>query len=124
VAEMLMSNNRPKGYCEIHKVTYLLQYGCLRCDGRKALLPLGPFKGDRYDEVRDGARLTGQILKVYEAVKDHEWRSVKEISQIIGAPENSVQAQLRNLRKEEFGSHVVETKRATDTGLFLYRLVI
>ena len=86
------------------------------------------FQGADFDQERDGARLTGQIHRVYTIMKDRKWRTVSEI-QIdifkkfaIKDPENSIQAQLRNLRKPEFGKHSVERIRREKTNVSEYQL--
>lgn len=89
--------------CSKHRVSYLVKYGCSKCG------PLRPpeeyrFSGATYDPVRDRARLTGQILRVFDVIKDHGAHTVHEIAEATGDPENSIQAQLRNMRKVEFGS--------------------
>jgi len=81
------------------------------------------FDGPCYSPV-DKARLTGQILRVYNLIRDGKWRTLVEIAQATGDPESSVSAQLRHLRKEKFGAYDIE-KRARGNradGLYEYRL--
>ncbi|NLT36791.1 MAG: Rrf2 family transcriptional regulator [Methanomassiliicoccus sp.] len=78
--------------------------------------------GAYYDEAQDGARLTTQLERVRHVLEDGRWHTVAAIAQLIDAPEPSVSAQIRNLRKEENGGYTIETKRAGG-GLFVYRLV-
>ena len=82
------------------------------------------FNGAEYSRKHDQKRLTGQILRVFEAIKDGKWRTLDEIAQITNDPHASISAQLRNLRKERFGSHVIERQARGDrsSGLFEYRL--
>jgi hypothetical protein len=82
------------------------------------------FSGADYKKKRDYNRLKGQILNVYNLMRDGRWRSVQEISAEIHAPENSVSAQLRNLRKEANGGFNVERRRRNDSNLSEYRLVL
>lgn len=86
----------------------------------------GPhFNGPDYDPELDGERLTGQLRRVFDVVKDRRWHSLSKIAEITGDPESSVSAQLRHLRKERFGGWLIERKRAkpdSTRGLFLYRL--
>ena len=84
------------------------------------------FNGPDYDPNLDKARLTGQILRVYNLMKDGHWRTLREIANKINDPESSVSAQLRHLRKERFGSHAVEKRRRGERkqGLFEYRLIL
>lgn len=80
------------------------------------------FDGSDYDRDRDDARLTGQLLRIWEVVQDQQWRTLSEIAKLTGDPEASVSAQLRHLRKPRFGSHTVE-KMYIDKGLYKYRVI-
>lgn len=84
------------------------------------------FDGSNYEEKYDKERLTGQILRVYECMKDGMWRTMDEISTITGDPQASISAQLRHLRKERFGSHIVDKRTRGDRykGLWEYKLSI
>jgi hypothetical protein len=79
--------------------------------------------GAFYDPELDQARLTTQLEKVRRVLEDGRWHTVAAIAEAIHAPQPSVSAQIRNLRKPENGGYIIETKRDGDTGLFLYRLV-
>ena len=83
------------------------------------------FNGPDYIPERDNARLTGQILRVFNLMRDGKWRTLREIAEATGDPEASVSAQLRHLRKERFGSHIVEKQYRGDpeSGLHEYRIV-
>ena len=81
------------------------------------------FDGSDYNPERDNARLTGQLLRVWECMNDGEWRILSRISTITGDPEASISAQLRHLRKPRFGGFEVE-KRYINNGLYEYRLVV
>ena len=70
----------------------------------------------------DHNRLTGQLADIYSLMADHHWRTVDQIVDRTGHPANSVQAQLRNLRKPRFGGYNVEKRRVTETGLYEYRV--
>lgn len=82
------------------------------------------FSGADYVPERDKKRLTGQLEAIYRLMKDGVWRSVDEIHEQTGKrfPHNSLQAQLRNLRKPSFGSHDVRRRRREGTNLTEYRL--
>ena len=80
------------------------------------------FNGADYDRSRDDARLTGQILRVWNCVSDGKWKTLKQIAQETGDPEASVSAQLRHLRKPRFGGYTVE-REYIDNGLYRYRLI-
>lgn len=83
------------------------------------------YKFDGADVVpaRDNARLTGQIERVYDLMKDGAWRTVSQISHFTKDPETSVSAQLRNLRKTRFGGHTVDRKHIGG-GQYAYRLLV
>ena len=80
------------------------------------------FNGSDYKPKRDDVRLTGQIKRVYSAMSDGEWKTLRVIESITNDPQASISAQLRHLRKERFGSHVIE-KRFIANGLYEYRLL-
>jgi DNA-binding CsgD family transcriptional regulator len=80
------------------------------------------FDGADYNRARDDARLTGQILRVWDCVSDGNWKTLKQIAQETGDPEASVSAQLRHLRKPRFGGHTVEREHVNN-GLYKYRLI-
>jgi hypothetical protein len=79
------------------------------------------FNGPAYDPELDHPRLSAQILRVYRAVEDGEWRTLGEIEEITGDPQASISAQLRHLRKPRFGGFIVE-KRRRGGGLWEYKL--
>jgi len=84
------------------------------------------FNGSDYNPVLDKARLTGQIERIFNCMKDSNWRSLQEIESITGDGQASVSAQMRNLRKSKFGEHTVEKRRRGDrkSGLFEYQLIV
>lgn len=87
-------------------------------------LPLKPrFNGPDYIPERDDRRLTGQILRVANCMKDGRWRTLSEIEALTGDPAASISAQLRHLRKKRFGSHTVN-KDYLGFGLWTYQLVL
>lgn len=81
------------------------------------------FDGADYKPERDNARLTGQLLKIWNLMIDGKFRSLPEISAEIKEPEASISAQLRHLRKERFGAHTVERVRGANS-LYLYKLIV
>ena len=87
------------------------------------LQPPFQFSGADYQPNRDDKRLTGQLLRIYEVMRDGRWRSLAEIEQATGDPQASISAQLRHLKKQRFGSHIIE-KRYIKNGLYKYRLVL
>lgn len=85
------------------------------------------FSGPEYRPGPDQSRLTTQHGRIRDLVLDGRWRTLPEICVALkhlypwqNFPENSVQAQLRHLRKQRFGSHVVEKRRTGDESLGLY----
>ena len=79
------------------------------------------FNGDDYQPARDDERLRGQILRVFNAMKDGEWRTLEQIANITGDPQASISAQLRHLRKDRFGAFDVR-KQYVRNGLYRYKL--
>lgn len=79
------------------------------------------FDGDDYVHARDSKRLTGQLKDIFTFMMDGRWHTLTEISKATDAPEASVSAQLRNLRKPRFGGHVIE-RRSNGNGLYEYKL--
>jgi len=90
-------------------------------------LPAGPLRFDGAEYVRavDDARLTGQIRRVFDLMRDGRWRTLDEIGGATGDPVASISAQLRHLRKPRFGQFRVEKQHRgePDRGLWEYRLL-
>jgi predicted transcriptional regulator len=84
------------------------------------------FSGPDYVPDLDKARLTGQIERIFNCMKDGNWRSLQEIESITDDGQASVSAQMRNLRKNKFGEHTVLKRRrgAEKSGLFEYQLIV
>lgn len=82
------------------------------------------FDGSDYDPAHDDARLTGQLMRIWNLISDRAWRTLEEISAITHDPPASISAQLRHLRKKRFGGHIVEKRPRgdRDLGLWEYRL--
>ncbi len=83
------------------------------------------FDGAVYEPVVDNARLTGQLLRIWDVMRDGTWRTLGEIATVTGDPEGSISAQLRHLRKARFGAHAVEKRSRGDRahGLYEYRVL-
>lgn len=83
------------------------------------------FNGAAYKPALDDARLTGQIQRVFNLMRDGQWRTLEEIAVITGDPQASVSAQLRHLRKTRFGGHTVkkQSRGQREHGLFEYQLI-
>lgn len=81
------------------------------------------FDGETFVQQRDGARLGEQMCAVLSLMADGRFRTLAEIASQTNAPESSVGARLRDLRKERFGGHVVN-REYVERGLFKYQLVL
>lgn len=81
------------------------------------------FNGADYQPTRDNPRLEKQHIRVLELMKDEKWRTLRQIAELINAPEASISAQLRHLRKPRFGGHSVN-RNYIDNGLYEYQLVL
>lgn len=81
------------------------------------------FDGVTYEHARDGARLGDQMMAVLSVMADGQWRTLKQLAAAVDAPEASVSARLRDLRKPRFGGHRVE-RRYVCKGCFTYQLVV
>ena len=80
------------------------------------------FDGATFQPERDGYRLTRQLDRVKELMLDGQWRSLSDITSVVGGSEAGVSARLRDLRKPRNGAFVVN-KRYVDDGLFEYQLL-
>jgi hypothetical protein len=93
--------------------------------GYAATLPSPPkaraFDGETYEAPADYARLKGQLWRVFQLMSDGRWRTLDEISFVVGGSEASVSARLRDLRKEKYGAREIQRERVTG-GLFRYRM--
>jgi hypothetical protein len=78
------------------------------------------FEGATYDEALDYDRLSTQINDVLNSMLDEEWHKMQDIAIAITAPEPSVSAQIRNLRKAKHGGYVIHRRRTGNT--YEYRL--
>lgn len=82
------------------------------------------FDGKTFDPKLDGARLGAQLDKVRDAMLRKGWVTLAYLSGLLAAPEASVSARLRDLRKVKFGGYTVERRRVPNgNGLHEYRLV-
>ena len=83
------------------------------------------FNGSDYVPDFDDKRLTGQINRIYSLMVDGKWRTLEEISKLTGDGQASISAQLRHLRKERFGSHIVNKRNRgnRESGLYEYQLL-
>lgn len=84
------------------------------------------FDGPVYSEEYDQKRLTGQIQRIFNLMKDRQWRTLSEIESATGDPQSSISAQLRHLRKDRFGAHIInrQPRGNRENGLFEYQLIV
>jgi hypothetical protein len=78
--------------------------------------------GPAYVEELDGKRIARQ----HEVIRDFmlsnsNWWTLSELHKLLQFPEASISAQLRHLRKERFGSYIIEKRRRT-VGTWEYKL--
>ena len=79
------------------------------------------FDGDCVD-VEDFPRLITQLDTIRAYMSDGKWRTLRQIAAATKAPESSVSAQLRNLRKPRFGGCTVN-RRSVGNGLYVYQVM-
>lgn len=84
--------------------------------------PETAFRGETYTPRHDFKRLRGVMLKVISLMADGKWRTLKEISEVSGGSEASVSARLRDLRRPEYGSNIVDRYHTATRGTFQYRV--
>lgn len=94
-----------------------------------AVPPKRAFDGRTYEPERDYERLKGQLQRVFQVMRDGQWRTLAiiqaEVFKTSGKhdSEAAISARLRDFRKRKYGSHEVE-RQHIDSGLFTYRLVL
>lgn len=79
------------------------------------------FDGGTFSQPRDGARLSGQLQRVWEVMRDGEWRTLDDLAALANGSPAAVSARLRDLRKPRFGGHTVKRKYLGN-GLWAYQL--
>ena len=80
------------------------------------------FGGYGVQTQEDVIRLTKQMLRIWDTMKDGTWRTLSEIETLTGDPQASISADLRSFRKEKFGAHTVLREHVSG-GLWKYKLV-
>ena len=79
--------------------------------------------GPAYDPLVDEPDLTDQRNKIKTLMLGLEcWATLQEIAGQLGYPEASVSAQLRHLRKEQFGGYQVDKRRREGQRVWEYRV--
>lgn len=86
------------------------------------------FDGETYEAKHDHKRLSSQLEMVKRLTLFYDdppqWWTLTEISLYADAPESSISARLRDLRKPKFGGYKVERRRRGDPkqGVWEYRV--
>ena len=81
------------------------------------------FGGSTYDENRDGDRLKKQLDAVRSIMLRSGWVTLKDLALQVKAPESSVSARIRDLRKLQFGGYTIE-REYVSKGLWRYRIKV
>ncbi len=94
---------------------------------RRLRRPRGSTFGPIYEPRRDGARLRTQMEVIRDvmlsAAECGTWLGLREIAALTRYGEASISAQLRHLRKPQFGRYVLEKRRRGQGGTWEYRLL-
>jgi len=69
------------------------------------------FDGKTYDAKQDKKRLSGNLLAVFDVLKNGEKMTLFELSKQSGVPLNSVSSRFRDLRKRKFGGYNMRSER-------------
>lgn len=80
--------------------------------------------GSTFSEARDGERLRSLHTRVFDLMRDGQWRTLDSIRLVTGGSEGGVAARLRSFRDFKNGGHVVERRSVDGGGLYEYRLQI
>lgn len=81
------------------------------------------FDGATFNRSRDGERLAKQYERVRDLMLDGNERTLATIASMLGLPEASVSARLRDLRKPRFGGYNVISRNAGG-GRWVYRVTV
>lgn len=73
----------------------------------------------------DLPRLAGQLARVFELMRDGQYRTLTQIATATGCLPTSASSRMRDFRKKRFGSYQVLSRRVEGTqSLYEYRLVV
>lgn len=78
--------------------------------------------GSTYDSSRDFHRLNAQQSDVWNAIKDGEWHTLRELSASTGHPEASISARLRDIRALIRPKGWAVEREYVSRGLWRYRV--
>lgn len=62
--------------------------------------------------------------RIARILADGQWRNARAIARRLHLSTAGVTARLRDLRKDEFGGHVIQLRRPERPGVYDYRLVV
>ena len=80
------------------------------------------FDGEADTEgISKDPRLQKQLVRVYSALTDGAWQTLAEVGFKSDAPEASVSARIRDLRKDRFGGFTINHRHVGD-GIHQYML--
>jgi hypothetical protein len=80
------------------------------------------FDGVTYDSRYDYERLASQLVRVRSMLlAEPYWHTLPELLERVGGSATGISARIRDLRKEKFGGHTVETRRVSG-GSWEYRI--
>ena len=71
----------------------------------------------------DDERLTGQMYRIMNVLKDGREYTLKDIADLTGDPEASISADIRTWAKPRWGGYYIKTTRITKKGLHSYRFM-
>ncbi len=84
------------------------------------------FDGETYDPPIDHKRLTTQLGRVRQvllaASRSGVWYTLRDLSDECNAPEASISARIRDLRKSKFGGYKVDHRRKDRRGTWEYQI--
>lgn len=79
-------------------------------------------EGQTFVPALDRRRLGKQHARIVELMRDARWRTLAAIERETRDPQASISARLRDLRKSQYGSWIVERRRTATPGVFEYRV--
>ena len=80
------------------------------------------FHGKTFERALDQERLKGQLGRVWEAMKDGHYRTLRQLSLLAKAPEASCSSRLRDLRKMGFDVESKRDPKNPKSGSWVYRV--
>ena len=68
-------------------------------------------------------RMDSRNKAIFKVMKNEKWFTLKEINELTGYPSATASAGIRDFRKSQFGSNIVE-KNYLGKGIYQYKLII